>query len=168
MTERVVVVCDAGPIIHLHEVECLELIEDFSRVLVPRSVWDEVNRIRPRALELSCLARVSAAHPQSHRLDVLSTALSLHAGELEAIAVALENPSSVLLTDDTAARIAAGNLAIRVHGTVGILVRAIRRGLRSRERILEILRTLPVTSSLHINRSLLDSVIKQVEEFPLQ
>ena len=29
------VVCDAGPIIHLDELECLHLMEDFERVFVP-------------------------------------------------------------------------------------------------------------------------------------
>jgi len=29
------VVCDAGPLIHLHELDCLELVADFQTVLVP-------------------------------------------------------------------------------------------------------------------------------------
>jgi predicted nucleic acid-binding protein len=91
-------------------------------------------------------------------------ALSLHTGEWEAIRVALEHPDSVLLTDDTAARLAAGNLGIRVHGTIGVLVRAARKGLRTKSDVLQILRSIPSSSSLHLNRSLLEAVIKQVEE----
>ena len=45
------VVCDAGPLIHLDELDSLDLLCDFSSVLVPRSVWGEVMRHRPRALE---------------------------------------------------------------------------------------------------------------------
>ena len=37
-----IVVCDAGPIIHLDEVACIELLSDFPEVLVPVAVWDEV------------------------------------------------------------------------------------------------------------------------------
>ena len=32
------VVCDAGPLIHLDEVECLSLLTDFAEVLVPNVV----------------------------------------------------------------------------------------------------------------------------------
>lgn len=42
-----VVVCDAGPLIHLDEVACLDLLADFSTVLVPEVVWQEVTRHRP-------------------------------------------------------------------------------------------------------------------------
>jgi hypothetical protein len=33
------VVCDAGPLIHLDELGCLDMLADFSAVLVPDSVW---------------------------------------------------------------------------------------------------------------------------------
>jgi hypothetical protein len=36
------VICDAGPIIHLDEVNCLFLLNDFTRVLIPDAVWNEV------------------------------------------------------------------------------------------------------------------------------
>lgn len=35
------VVCDAGPLIHLDEVGALDLLEDFAEVLVPEAVWAE-------------------------------------------------------------------------------------------------------------------------------
>jgi predicted nucleic acid-binding protein len=69
--------------------------------------------------------------------------LALHAGEMEALRVALEHHPALLLTDDTAARLAARNLSIRAHGTLGILLRAIRRGQRSKAAVLGVLRELP-------------------------
>ena len=33
------VVCDAGPLIHLDELGCVDLLSDFSEVLVPETVW---------------------------------------------------------------------------------------------------------------------------------
>ncbi len=44
------IVCDAGPLIHLHEISALDLLADFGRVLVPAAVWREVQRHRPAAL----------------------------------------------------------------------------------------------------------------------
>src|SRR5437867_3584724 len=49
----VLVVCDAGPLIHLDEVDCLELLADFAKVLVPEAVWREVERHGPQAWDHS-------------------------------------------------------------------------------------------------------------------
>ncbi len=51
MTEaaRRIVVADAGPLIHLDELNSLDLL-DFSEVLVPDAVWTEVARHHPVAL----------------------------------------------------------------------------------------------------------------------
>ncbi|HUP25546.1 MAG TPA: hypothetical protein VNB06_21720 [Thermoanaerobaculia bacterium] len=43
------VVCDAGPLIHLDEVGCLDLLLDFSAILVPEAVGAEVELHRPEA-----------------------------------------------------------------------------------------------------------------------
>ena len=72
-------------------------------------------------------------------------------------------PKELELTEDTAARLAAGNLRIGTHGTIGILVRAIRRRHRSKEEILALLKSIPSRTTLHLNRSLLETVISEVE-----
>ena len=101
--------------------------------------------------------------PQPPALEALAQVLSLHTGEWEALRVALEHLPGLLLTDDTAARLAAGNLGIATHGTIGILVRAIRRRQRTKPEVLAVLRALPAQSTLHLKRSLLDAVIHEVE-----
>ncbi len=157
------VICDAGPVIHLDELGCVDLLSSFARVLIPVAVWQEVQRHRPKAIALPCLEKISATKPEPPELESVAVALSLHTGEWEAIRVALEYPSSVLLTDDTAARLAAGSLGIRVHGTIGVLVRSVRQGLRTKANVLDVLRSIPTCSTLHIKRSLLESVIKLVD-----
>ena len=47
------IVCDAGPLIHLDELECLDLLTDFKCVLVPEQVWQEVEQHQPSALRHS-------------------------------------------------------------------------------------------------------------------
>lgn len=164
--QQSLVVCDAGPLIHLDEVGCLDLLSDFSEVLVPGAVWREVLQHRPSALNHPAvnLRRVLPSLPEPPALEALAQVLTLHTGELEALRVALEVGPGMLLTDDTAARLAAGNLGIPTHGTIGILVRAIRRQQRTKPEILTILSTLPARSTLHLKRSLLDAVILEVEK----
>ena len=41
-----IAVCDAGPLIHLDELESLSLLSDF-KVWVPKGVWKEVQLHRP-------------------------------------------------------------------------------------------------------------------------
>lgn len=162
---RHLVVCDAGPLIHLDELGCLDLLSDFSEVLIPEAVWDEVEKHRPGAMAKSDVAfrRTSPHNPVPADLEALAQIFSLHRGEWEALRVALEHPSGILLSDDTAARLAAANLDIRTHGTVGILVRAIRRNQRTKQEILLILKSLPALSTLHLKPSLLEHVIAEVE-----
>lgn len=159
------VVCDAGPLIHLDELDALDLLADFAQVMVPDAVWREVERHRPRALSHHgvTLQRITPIMPVTPELEALAHVFSLHTGEWEALRVALEHRPGLLLTDDTAARLAAGNLRIGTHGTIGILVRAIRRQQRTKGEILATLRSIPTDSSLHLKRSLLESVISEVE-----
>ena len=88
-TEEVsrVVVSDAGPLIHLDELGCLELL-DYPEVLVPEAVWREVARHRPQALQSPSvslkLERVDSLPP---RLEAISPLFGLHHGEQEALLV---------------------------------------------------------------------------------
>ena len=162
--EPPLVVCDAGPLIHLDELGALELLPIFPQFWCPRQCGLKLrSTVRPRFPTLVYLC--SASHRKKKvppELDALNAIFSLHIGEWEALRVALEYQSSLLLTDDTAARMAAGSLRIAAHGTVGILVRSIRRGQRTKAEVISILESIPTRSTLHLKRSLLDRVIAEV------
>ncbi|HNF08719.1 MAG TPA: DUF3368 domain-containing protein [Pseudomonadales bacterium] len=89
-----------------------------------------------------------------------------HSGEYAALCQCLAAPRALLLTDDTAARLAAAALAISAHGTIGIVVRAMRRGQMDKAQTLAALKEIPQRTSLHIRRNLLAEIIQQVEAFP--
>ena len=160
------VVCDAGPLIHLDQLNCLDLLADFSRIVVPDVVWREVEHHRPTALEKKTirLERLKSRKEPSAELSSLHRLLALHAGEVQALQLAQELSADLLLTDDTAARLAAKTLHLSAQGTLGILLRAIRRRQRTPEEILNVLNALPTRSTLHVKRVLLDEIIRQVEE----
>ena len=88
-------------------------------------------------------------------------------GKIDArVTVVDAGPLIHLLTDDAAARLAGESVGLHVHGTIGVLIRSIRSGRRSKAEVLSLLRGLPRTSSLHISRGLLDTVILQVSQEP--
>lgn len=167
MTEptATVVICDAGPLIHLDELGCLGLLADFAGVLVSPTVWAETERMRPECLKTASVRfqLTQPARPPAPAFIRVVKLFVLHAGEREALMVALEHPGGWLLSDDTAARLAAGQLGLRVQGTLGILLRAIRRGQKSREEVAALLREIPGRSTLHLKRTLLREIIERVQ-----
>ena len=123
---RSVVVCDAGPLIHLDELGCLDLLSAFREVFVPEAVWREVAKHRPSALRRRRvqLKRVTLGSRASVELAKLAAAVALAAGEVEALTLMAELTDAVLLTDDSAARLVAERFGYHVHGTIGIIVAA--------------------------------------------
>jgi len=159
------VICDAGPLIHLDELDCLNLLDDFRSVFVPEQVWQEVERHNPHALTHPDvrLQRVSVTISQDAVFQTLVQTLSLALGEQAALSLAALHTNAILLTDDAAARLAAETLGYQVHGSMGILLRAIRRRQRTPAQVLTILHSLPTRSTLYIRRNLLQKIIFQVE-----
>lgn len=164
------VVCDAGPIIHLDEINCLDLLNDFEEIIPPDLVCKEIKRHRPSALKKHDLPFTTLTQKISPRepLATICRIYSLDAGEIEALAFMNENPQAMLLTDDASARLAAEQMGFRVHGTIGILIRSMRRGHRKPEEVLPILSDIPLKSTLHIKDSLLNEITLKIKnEFGL-
>jgi len=88
---------------------------------------------------------------------------TLDVGEIEALAIMEKNPSAIFLTDDASARLVADRMGFKVHGTIGILVRAIRRGQMKPDQILGVLSPIPLKSSLYLKASILEEVIGNVK-----
>jgi len=155
------VICDAGPFIHLDELNCLDLLADFEEIVVPLVVEKEISEHRPSALQNQGLNinRSSERTDIGEELLTLLRIFSLDAGEIEALALMEKNPQHIFLTDDAAARLVAVQMKFKVHGTVGVLIRSIRRRLRQPEEILYILAEIPQKSTLHIKPSLLEEII---------
>lgn len=159
-----IVVCDAGPLIHLDELDAMDLLDDSQAVLVPDAVWIEVERHRRDLFDrtVRSFARVAPRRPPAPSLAALARLMPLHLGETQALQIAEEHGADLFLTDDTAARLAAKQLGRSVHGTLGILLRAIRRKQRDPRDVADLLRAIPSRSTLHI-RPNLNEIIAEVE-----
>ena len=159
------VVADAGPLIHLDELACLDLLDDFPLVAVPEQVWLEVSQHRPDALSKppGSWMRRKVEIPSDKGFLTLVKSFALDLGEQAAISLLPQYPRSVFLTDDTAARLAAKTLGYRAHGTLGIVLRAIRRLQRTKDEVLDILQNLPKLSTLHLRDELREDIIRSVK-----
>jgi len=163
-TESLPTVVDAGPMIHLDEVGCLDLLCDLAPVVVPYAVLAEVSRYRealnPKMFPGFECVRVSETIPG--RIKQLCDEFDLGVGEMSALVYMVNRSCRFFITDDAAARLAAEQMGWRVHGTIGVIVRAVRRGLRSREQVCDILAAIRSRSSLHIAQDILDNAIRKV------
>jgi predicted nucleic acid-binding protein len=160
------IVCDSGPIIHLDELNCLYLLEDFQEILIPETVHKEIKRYRPSSFKkLSLPFNLSPGNiPDNAPLLTLCRIFSLDVGETEALALMEKNPQAIFLTDDASARMVAEQMRFKVHGTMGILIRAIRRGQMETEEVLRILKEVPSQTTLYIKLSLLDEIILKIKK----
>jgi predicted nucleic acid-binding protein len=163
---KIRVVCDAGPIIHLDELDCLGLLTDFQEILISDTIWKEIKRYRPLDLKRSDLSFTLSPvkYPISEILLTICRIFSLDAGETEALAIMENNPNTVFLTDDASARLVAKQMGFKVHGTIGILVRSIRRGQMKPEEVISIIKKIPIKSTLHIKPSLIEEVIFRIKK----
>jgi predicted nucleic acid-binding protein len=163
------IICDAGPLIHLDELDCIDLLSDFDAVLIPNQVWQEVQNHRPTALthDMLKLQRVTVSIDTSAAFQSLVHRLTLDLGEQAALSLMAKHTDAILLTDDAAARVAAQALNYRAYGTLGILLRSIRRNQKSSAAVVHILETLPAKSTLHIRHAFLQSIIAEVQSIDL-
>ena len=164
--ESSIVVCDAGPLIHLEELGSIDLLLAFARICVPDTVWEKVRLHRPSALRkrrVKLIRVVDLQQPTPELRSLLQT-FALDAGEAAAFRLMQEIPNATLLTDDSAARLLAVRMGYDVHGTIGVILRGMRHGLRTKRRVLNLLRAIPERSTLHIAKKVLGAVIEQVLE----
>ena len=156
-SEGVLVVLDAGPLIHLDELECLFLLEGFETLLIPSVVWNEAAQHRP-LLTLSQIPHAQVANPRGMpplQITAATPVAELHAGELAALTLLHECGGGWLLSDDDAARQTAEALGYSVSGTLGLMLRGIRLRLISPAQVRAMIQDLRARSTLHVSRALL-------------
>jgi predicted nucleic acid-binding protein len=150
-------VSDAGPLIHLAEIGSLELLSTFDMLLVPETVYEEVDA-GDVPDELAALS-YQLVEADGSRIGVEE----LDAGESAAIAVA-EERGVVLLTDDHAAREVASDADIEVHGSIGVIALGYGSGLLDRDEAASRMRALQRGTSLFLTEAVVERGIQMLDE----
>lgn len=153
----VVAVPDTGPLIHLGEIHALELTEAFDRLYIPETVYDELERGGvPDGLEKLSFERIELDESQPEMT-------ALDPGERAAIAVASDR-EAVLLTDDLAARDAAVEHDIDVHGSLGVIAIAYANNLVDRDEATALMRALQRKTSLFVTEAVVERAVRKLDE----
>lgn len=150
-------VSDAGPLIHLAEIDELELLAVFDTLLLPETVYEEIER---GGLP-DGISDLPYEHVEANKERI--TAESLDAGERAAIAIASER-DVVLLTDDLDARAAASDSGIDVHGSIGVIALGYAQGVLEKEQAVATMRALQRETSLFVTEAVVERGIQMLDE----
>jgi predicted nucleic acid-binding protein len=124
-------ISNTSPLLYLHRIGALPwLREIFSDVWVPRAVLEELREGARRGHDVPQPERfdwINVVEPGSVPSEWL--ALDLGAGEVAAMALALENRDRIVLLDDALARRIGHAAGLKVWGTLRVLLEAKARGL---------------------------------------
>jgi predicted nucleic acid-binding protein len=158
------VVADAGPLIHLHEANALELLDVLGHVYVPQAVADEVTCVIGSRWQEG-VTLVNLDERTSLRSQMLLRTAGLHRGEAEAIALAGNTKGSLLLSDDAAARLYASYINIEVRGSLGLVLAAVVFGSIDKQKGRQVLERLR-KSSLWISNAIFCEALSALEGQP--
>lgn len=124
-------VSNTSPLLYLHRIGALGWIQTlFSEVWIPGAVVGELREGGRRGHDVpqpEHLEWLAVVEPESVPSEWL--ALDLGAGELAAMALALENPDRIVLLDDALARRIGQAAGLTVWGTLKVLLEAKTKGL---------------------------------------
>lgn len=133
-----IVISDTTPVISLMKADRLKLLRKlFDVVCVPDAVYRELteNERYPdeaRKIRECGFIRVEKVENKKS-VAILRKVAGLDAGESEAIILADEKQSDVLLMDEHRGRQVAREMGIAITGTIGILTQAFDEGMLTRE-----------------------------------
>jgi predicted nucleic acid-binding protein len=164
MAERRLIVSNTTPIINFAEIDRLDVLEGlFGKVVVPPAVVDELRAKRDFFPKAGDAAECFEIVPPKDQLLVRGFRAAVHAGEAECLALAMENPGSLLLLDDLQARALATANGLPFTGTLGLLVEAKTRGLI--DEVAPLIEKLRVSARFWISLELETRVLDDVGEF---
>lgn len=165
MAQERLIISNTTPIINFAEIGRLDLLDElFGNVIVPQAVVDELlakRRLFP--LAANATASLNVVSPLD-RLLVRGFQSVVHAGEAECLALAMENPGSLLILDDLQARAMASANGLPFTGTMGLLAEAKARGFV--DAVAPLIQELRVSARFWISSELERRILKDADEPP--
>lgn len=158
------VVSNSSPLIHLGKIGLLDLLtEQFGQILIPKAVWQETVEEGGDEEDAKAIAETSWIKVQEvPSSPLLITLLALlDRGEAEAIVLALEVGSDLILLDESDARKVAELYGLQKTGLVGVLIKAKRQGrIQSLRVYLDQLRS----TGFHLSAKVYNEVLDAADE----
>jgi predicted nucleic acid-binding protein len=124
------VISDTSPLFYLHRLRRLDLLQKlYQRITVPQAVADELKAGGDQGEDFPNIREYEWLKVRSVRVpEVITLITDLGAGEAQVLALAIEEPGSLVILDDSLARQIARLRSLRITGTAGVLLKAKHEG----------------------------------------
>jgi predicted nucleic acid-binding protein len=124
------VISNTSPLFYLHRLRHLDLLQKlYQRVIVPEAVADELKAGRNQGEDDPDIADYNWIEVRAVRVPELVRLITdLGAGEAQVLALAPEEPGSLVILDDRLARQVATLQNLRLTGTAGMILKAKQEG----------------------------------------
>lgn len=170
------IVSNTSPLIWLSKIGKVNLLKKFyGEVIIPEEVYKEaVDRgleegfsdalVTKEGVEQGWI-KISRLNEEENRLRkrIMEHALEVHLGEAEAIILAREM-NTPLLMDESAGRVFAEAWCLRVRGTLYVIMKALREELLSKDQAKEATLQL-IQKGFRIEPKLLARMLREIEVF---
>ena len=161
-----IVVADASPLIFLAKMRCLELIRSVlgRDIRLPASVRQE---LLASGVEPSEADRLSA-FLRTCRVETVRRprrfASGMSRADNDALTLAIRCRADILLCDDRLTRMTAVSEGVRPMGTLGVILRAVRRRAMSPDEGRAVVDTLVARHGLRIGIEVYQAVLRELED----
>lgn len=163
-----IVISDTTPIISLMKTGRLELLQKlFDVVYIPKAVYQELTENEAFLEEIRIVQECEFLYVEEvdneKSVTILRNFTGLDAGESEAIILADEKHSDVLLMDEYKGRQVARKMGITITGTIGILTQAFDEGMLTKKDVEECIVCLK-ESGIRISENLYQRLREHVDK----
>ena len=164
---KLTAVTDSGPIIHLTEIGCFDILSIFENLYVPDAVWVETVEIgRVSSEDFNRLPNLNHHTIPQHDLGNFiknNDLMELHSGELECLYLSKQIDIPIILTDDLAVRETAKRLRLKPVGSLGVVAKAYYMSKLSISDAEQYMIDLYEVSSLFVTRVIVEMAITQLQ-----
>jgi len=132
-------IIDSTVILSLGKLRCLDLIGDF---ILPENVFNEIldEPVKTAMLKLKHKKITPLKQSRDKAMELLGD--SKESGDSDIVALILENPNSIIATDDRRLRNICKVLGGKITGTLGIIINSVKLKNISKERAIELVENL--------------------------
>jgi predicted nucleic acid-binding protein len=128
----VIVISNSTPLVNLSAMGKLGLLRQlFGEIRIPEDVYQEVAILgqgKPGSTEVE-MAEWIKKENVIDRIAVSTLNIRLGVGESACLILAIELGADLIVLDDRSARLEAQSLGLKISGTVGVLLRADKKGM---------------------------------------
>ena len=153
---------DTGPVMHLYEIQQISVLNIITHKIVPNEVIRELSRQKIPTINVKEIP-LNAKSKDFAKLLIKRYQLDL--GEAQAIALTIQEKTDCFFTDDLDARTVAHSFSIQVHGTLGLITRALREHVITKDEAKRAIQDLHKQSTLFLTSDLVTWALQEIESY---